>query len=160
RRTGAAQEADDDRREPYADQSVPPGHDRVHVSRSRVAMWQLKGRNALVTGGTQGIGAAIAEELRGLGANVLVVARKGGDVRADVTTAEGRARIVAAVNERGPLHVLVHNAGGNVRGKLVSYDDATIQNMIALNLTAPVLLSRDLHPQLRAAGGTSVIHVG
>ena len=129
-------------------------------------MWDLKGRNALVTGGTRGIGRAIAEELRALGAHVTIVARTQADVdasgfegvAADVTEPAARARIVAAV--RKPLHVLVHNAGTNVRAPLVAYDDATIERLIALDLTAPLLLSRDLHPSLRAAGDASVIHVG
>jgi Tropinone reductase 1 len=134
--------------------------------------WQLHGRNALVTGGTRGIGRAIVAELMELGARVTLVARSQADVAAaidehggqvagiaaDVTSAADRARIAASV--RGPLHVLVHNAGGNVRSKLVDYDDQTIERLIALNLTAPMLLSRDLHPQLRAARGASVIHVG
>ncbi len=136
--------------------------------------WQLRGRNALVTGGTRGIGRAIVAELIELGANVTLVARSPADVDAavrelghgttgvagDVTSAADRARIVAHVRERGPLHVLVHNAGSNVRKKLVEYDDATIEMLIALNLTAPILLSRDLHPELRAAASASVIHVG
>jgi Tropinone reductase 1 len=136
--------------------------------------WQLRDRNALVTGGTRGIGRAIAGELSELGASVTVVARSQAEVDAavrelgdrasgvagDVTSAADRARIVAHARERGPLHVLVHNAGSNIRSRLIGYDDATIQDLIALNLTAPVLLSRDLHPQLRAAGGASVIHVG
>jgi NAD(P)-dependent dehydrogenase (short-subunit alcohol dehydrogenase family) len=134
--------------------------------------WQLRGRNALVTGGTRGIGHAIAQELAELGASVLVVARTQAGVDeatrelgvagivADVTSTADRARIVAAVAERGPLHVLVHNAGSNVRGPLVGYDDATIERLLSLNLTAPLLLSRDLHPQLRAAGDASVIHIG
>ena len=125
--------------------------------------WQLAGKTALVTGGTRGIGRAVADELRALGASVLAVARHadGADaVAADITTFDGRARIVAAARERGPLHVLVHNAGGNVRGPLVGYDDATIEQLFALNLIAPLLLSRDLHPLLRDAAGASVIHVG
>lgn len=136
--------------------------------------WQLRGRNALVTGATRGIGRAIVVELLELGAAVTLVARSQRDVDAavrelgervtgiagDVTSAADRARIVAGVRERGPLHVLVHNAGGNVRDRLVNYDDATIERMIALNLVSPILLSRDLHPQLRAAAGASVIHVG
>lgn len=136
--------------------------------------WQLRDRNALVTGGTRGIGRAIAAELLSLGATVTVVARSQPDVdaavrelgdrasgiAADVTSATDRARIVAAVRQRGPLHVLVHNAGGNIRNQLVNYDDATIERLILLNLTAPVLLSRDLFPQLRAADGASVVHVG
>jgi Tropinone reductase 1 len=141
------------------------------------SVWQLRGRNALVTGGTRGIGRAVVAELIELGAAVMLVARSPADVEAavtelgelggrvtgvagDVTSAADRARIVARVRERGPLHVLVHNAGGNIRSKLVDYDDATIERMIALNLTSPVLLSRDLHPELRAAAGASVIHVG
>ena len=136
--------------------------------------WQLRGRNALVTGGTRGIGRAIVSELLELGAHVVLVARSQTEVDAavrelgdrvsgvagDVTSAADRARIVAHVRERGTLHVLVHNAGSNVRARLVDYDDATVERMIALNLTAPVLLSRDLHPMLRAAAGASVIHVG
>jgi tropinone reductase I len=132
--------------------------------------WQLRGKTALVTGASRGIGRAIAEELTSLGADVLVVARDPAQlaetaralgatpIAGDVTTAAGRAAIVGAV--RGPLHVLVHNAGSNVRGPLTSYDDATIESLLALNLTAPLLLSRDLHPALREARGASVIHIG
>lgn len=127
-----------------------------------------------MTGATRGIGRAIASELIALGASVTVVARSQTDVDAavaelgagtvgvagDVTSATDRACIAAFVRTRGPLHILVHNAGSNVRDVVVNYDDATIERLIALNLTAPVLLSRDLHPALRAAGGASVVHVG
>lgn len=134
--------------------------------------WQLRGKLALVTGGSRGIGRAVVEELIGLGAEVMLVARDAAGataaaaelgataIAADVTTAEGRGRIVEAVLARGALHVLVHNAGGNVRGPLVSYDDQTIARLVELNLTAPLLLSRELHPALRAARGASVVHVG
>lgn len=134
--------------------------------------WQLRGKLALVTGGSRGIGRAVAEELIGFGAEVIVVARDPSGVgeaaaqlgatglAADVTSPGGRARIVEAVRARGALHVLVHNAGTNVRGPLVSYDDATIAKLVELDLLAPLYLSRDLHPMLRAAGGASVVHVG
>jgi Tropinone reductase 1 len=132
--------------------------------------WSLHGKTALVTGGSRGIGRAIADELRALGAAVTIVARTADGLAeaaralgatplvADITSPADRARIAAAV--ASPLHVLVHNAGTNIRSPLVDYDDATIERLIALNLTAPLLLSRDLHPQLRAANGASVVHVG
>ena len=119
-------------------------------------MWDLKGKRALVTGGTRGIGAAIADELRTLGAEVITVARTGADICADITAE--RAKIVAAVT--GPLHVLVHNAGTNIRSPLVGYDDATIEKLLTLNLTSALLLSRDLHPRLAEARGASVVHIG
>ncbi|NVB85396.1 MAG: SDR family oxidoreductase [Kofleriaceae bacterium] len=133
--------------------------------------WRLDGRLALVTGGSRGIGRAVVEELASLGAHVIAVARDPqgladlgpqiSGVAADVTAGEGRAAIVEAVRQHGGiLHVLVHNAGTNVRGPLVNYDDATIQRLIDINLTSPLLLSRDLHPFLRAAQGASVVHVG
>jgi Tropinone reductase 1 len=116
------------------------------------ALAALGGWVLVVAGAAAGVDVAV---------RVLAAAGPGASgLAADVTCGAYGAGFVAAARARGPLHVLVHTAGGNVRSPLVGYDDATIQQMIALNLTAPILLSRDLHPALRAAGDARVIHVG
>lgn len=140
------------------------------MTSSPASRWRLDGKLAVVTGGTRGIGRAVVDELVALGAEVIAVSRTaaGADelpagvsrVEADVGTDAGRARIVAAARAKGRLDVLVHNAGTNVRGPLVGYDDATIAKLIDVNLVAPLVLSRELHPLLAAAGGASVVHVG
>ncbi|HEY0255377.1 MAG TPA: SDR family oxidoreductase [Kofleriaceae bacterium] len=118
--------------------------------------WSLAAKRAVVTGGTKGIGLAICEELAALGAKVTTIARSNADICADLTT--DRAKIVAALGD-SPIDILVNNAGTNVRKPLVEYDDATWARILDLDLTAAVLLSRDLYPQLRAAKA-SVIHIG
>lgn len=118
--------------------------------------WDLEGKHALVTGGTKGIGKAICEELVGLGATVTSVARSGAEINADVND---RQTIIAALGGR-PLDILVHNAGTNIRKPLVEYTDDDWHRILTLDLTSAILLSRDLHPNLCAAGGASVIHIG
>lgn len=126
--------------------------------------WNLKGRRALVTGGTRGIGAATVHELRDLGAEVIHVARRSDGhadcVEADVTDAQGRARILDAVRERwGALDLLVNNAGMNIRkpwAQLAPEEQATV---IGTNLLGPAELLRSLHPLLQLGERPAVVNV-
>lgn len=129
--------------------------------------WRLDGRRAVVTGASKGIGLATAVELVGLGAEVLGVARDVSplaDVRgvvaiaADLTTDGGRAAVVDAVGDDA-LHVLVNNAGRNVRKPTLDYDDADFHAVLGLNLDAVWRLTLDLHPALARADGASVINL-
>jgi 3-oxoacyl-[acyl-carrier protein] reductase len=129
----------------------------------------LKGRVALVTGGSGGIGRAIALALAGDGARVAVhyassgdaagavvdeVVARGGEawaVRADLAAAPEADALVAAVEQRfGPVDVLVANHGvGRPRASLAEVDADEWDRTMAVNTRAPFLLVRHVLPGMR-----------
>jgi NAD(P)-dependent dehydrogenase (short-subunit alcohol dehydrogenase family) len=128
----------------------------------------LKGKRALVTGGTRGLGAAIAAALRREGADVVVAARSAPEgthdrfVAADLTTAEGVEFLARRViDELGGLDILVSNAGGQTRRPqgIMAFTDADWDHDLAINLYAAVRLDRALVPHMITSGGGSIIHV-
>ncbi|MEL6612687.1 MAG: SDR family oxidoreductase [Bacteroidota bacterium] len=139
--------------------------------------WTLSDTTALVTGGTQGIGRAIVEELLDLGASVLVAARTASDVEAqtsmwtaegydargvaaDVATPEGRAAVLDAVQAEfgGRLDTLVNNVGTNLRKPTLAYTLDDLRHLMAVNLESAYELTRSCYPLLKAASG-SVVNV-
>src|SRR5713226_9212099 len=104
---------------------------------------ELDGRRALVTGGTKGIGEAVAARLREAGATVLTTARTRprdlpGDlfVAADITTAKGCATVADAVRQRlGGIDIIVHVVGGSSApaGGFAVLDDGEWQRALDLN---------------------------
>ena len=130
----------------------------------------LEGRRALVTGGTKGIGAAVASELRAAGAAVLTTARSWhGDsapddlfVAADITRAAGCAAIVDAVRDRlGGIDIIVHVVGGSSApaGGFAVLDDEEWRRALDLNLFPAVRLDRVLLPAMLARGSGVIVHV-
>jgi len=130
----------------------------------------LEGRRALVTGGTQGIGAAVVARLREAGVKVLTTARtRPVDlaepdlfVPADVATAEGCAAVAQATRERlGGVDILVHVVGGSSApaGGFAVLDDAEWHRALDHNLLPAVRLDRALLPAMLARGEGVIVHV-
>lgn len=129
----------------------------------------LEGKRALITGGTQGAGAATVDLFRALGAQVLTTARKRPadmpEVRfiaADLTTLEGCETVAEAVGRQlGGVDIVVHMLGGSSApgGGFAALGEAEWQAELNLNLLPAVRLDRALVPGMVAQGAGVVIHV-
>jgi short-subunit dehydrogenase len=127
---------------------------------------ELKGKTALVTGATGGLGGAIASALAEAGAAVIASGRRpdelarvveatnGRSVVADLSTPEGVAALVA---ETGPVDVLVANAGLPASGPLLDYAPEQIQRAVSVNLLAPLLLTRAMLPAMLEQGEGQIV---
>jgi NAD(P)-dependent dehydrogenase (short-subunit alcohol dehydrogenase family) len=130
----------------------------------------LAGRKALVTGGTKGIGAAVATRLREDGATVLITARVRPDdlraqdlfVAADITTAKGCAVIAEVVSDQlGGIDIIVHVVGGSSApaGGFAVLNDVEWSRAFDLNLFPAVRLDRALLPMMLEQRSGVIIHV-
>lgn len=119
-------------------------------------------RNVIVTGGSRGLGLAIATQLASAGYRVIAIARKSTDAlsaASDEAAAAGRGAILfraldladlAAVppfvralrTEIGPIYGLVNNAGLGTGGVLANMRDADIEHLIRLNTLSPIVLTK------------------
>ncbi|MEK9671961.1 MAG: SDR family oxidoreductase [Rhodospirillaceae bacterium] len=139
---------------------------------------KMPGRKALITGGSQGIGQAIAHAFSGAGAEVAIVARRpdvleqtkdeieadtGGriiPVVADVSTADGcQSAFDKAVKEMGQLDVLVNNAGSSARMPSVEITDELWQADLDLKLFGAIRLCRLAMPPMMARKWGRIINV-
>lgn len=140
--------------------------------------WTLKGKKALVTGATKGIGLAVAEEFLSLGAEVMIVARSSESVQqrlatwqqrgwlahgiaSDVTTADGRQAIFEQVGQSlGGLNILVNNVGTNIRKKALDYTADEYEFLVQTNLTSIFEMCRLSHPFLKNGENSSIVNIG
>jgi NAD(P)-dependent dehydrogenase (short-subunit alcohol dehydrogenase family) len=142
-------------------------------------LFSVRGRVALVTGGSSGIGRMIATGLAAAGAKVYICARSAdkiaaaaaeidGDViglTADLSSVSGIDALVAEIGTReGALHILVNNAGTLTDAPLDDFSEAAWDDVIDLNLKTPFFLMQKLLPLLRAGATAdrpaSVINIG
>jgi 3-oxoacyl-[acyl-carrier protein] reductase len=131
------------------------------------AFCSLEGKRALVTGGSRGIGRAIAAELAGAGAEVVIGYHRGRDeaaslaeeiggtaVQADVSSPEEAARLV---EEAGDLDILVNNAGLTRDGLLARMSDEDWRAVIETNLSSVFYTCRAVtRPMMRKRAGAIV----
>jgi short-subunit dehydrogenase len=135
---------------------------------------QLSGTVALVTGGSSGIGAATARALATAGVRPLLAGREPGRLQAvaretgglalaaDLATADGPAVLAeAATQAAGPdgIDVLINNAGIGWAGPIEQMTAEQAANLIAVDLTAPIQLTRLLVPGMAARGHGHVVFV-
>jgi NAD(P)-dependent dehydrogenase (short-subunit alcohol dehydrogenase family) len=134
----------------------------------------LQNRHAVVTGGGQGIGAAIARLLVAQGANVTVLGRKLETVQAlaaehpermhavsaDVSDAEQVQAAFAGARERfGPIAILINNAGQASSAPFLKTDAALWNQMLAVNLTGTMLCTQAAVPDMLAAQWGRVVNI-
>jgi meso-butanediol dehydrogenase/(S,S)-butanediol dehydrogenase/diacetyl reductase len=125
---------------------------------------RFEGKVALVTGGRQGIGRAIAVRLRDEGATV-VTAQRGADpefdgIAADFADEATPDRVIGELIERaGRLDVLVNNAGVMQEAAVETMPLEDWHRCVAINLTAPFLMIRAALPHLRETRG-SIVNIG
>ncbi|KQX88758.1 SDR family oxidoreductase [Variovorax sp. Root473] len=131
-------------------------------------LFSLKGRSALITGGSRGIGRMIAEGFLAQGARVYISARKAAacdqtakelsalghcvSLPADVSTVEGAQALVDAyAKHEGSLDILVNNAGAAWGAPYDEFPESGWDKVVDLNLKTPFFLTKALTPMLKKA---------
>jgi NAD(P)-dependent dehydrogenase (short-subunit alcohol dehydrogenase family) len=116
------------------------------------------GSVALVTGGTRGIGASIAQRLKADGHQVVTLGRSGGDVQADVSDPASVQAAFDEIREKfGPVLILVNNAGVTADGLAIRMPDDDWTSVIDTNLTGAFnCTKRGLEDMLKARWGRIV----
>lgn len=138
----------------------------------------LKGKVAIVGGGSQGIGYGMARTLAREGATVVITARRerdlesavqrlraegGGDVsfvQADCRLADDCRRVADTVKSRhGGIDILVNNDGAPPLGPALSFDDLAWSKAVEQNLMYVVRMTRECVPSMRERGGGSILNI-
>jgi len=133
-------------------------------------------RNVLVTGGSRGIGLAIAQKLADAGFNVIATARRESDeLRAaigaakqgnlhfcanDLSVIDALPAFVKSLrDEFGPIYGLVNNAGIGTEGLLATMHNSDIEALVRLNVLSPVILTKYIVRHMMADGEGRIVNI-
>lgn len=128
-------------------------------------------RTVLITGGTDGLGRALADAYREAGWRVFVVGRAARDpdaagaaarlIQVDLSDPLAHRTIAAALDARGvsSLDLLIHNAAAGAGGPIERCGNAQIESLVAVNVWAPIALTHTLLPRLQSTRG-KVVFIG
>lgn len=131
----------------------------------------VRDARVVITGASRGIGAELAAELAARGARVVLIARSrealeklaadldGEAFPADLTDRGAIESVVRAVEADGPIDVLVNNAGVDLTGALVELPAEQIEQLVLLNISAPILMSRAVIPGMIERGRGHIVNV-
>ncbi len=141
-------------------------------------LFDLSGKVALVTGGSKGLGKAMARGLAEAGADVVISSRNEGELKAaldEILKDTGRrgAYFVSdmskpgeperlakqAVGKMGKVDVLINNAGTNRPQPIDAIDDASWDDVLRINLTSVMALTRALAPGMKERRWGRIIHI-
>lgn len=143
-----------------------------------IKQFDLTGRAAIITGGSKGLGYAMAAGLASAGADVLLVSRHAEEARAvarSITRDFGRravgfaadvtkqdqceAMAEAALREFGRIDILINNAGINIRGPIDTLTFEQFKQVMDVNVNGVWLSSRAVVPQMKKAGRGRIINL-
>ncbi len=137
----------------------------------------LEKRNVVVTGGSRGLGLAIARRLAGAGFSVITIARRTSDqlngamresrvcgsldfVPFDLAQTDDIPQLARTLRKQfGPVYGLVNNAALGTDGLLANMKDSQIEELLRVNTLAPILLSKYLARHMMADGGGRIVNV-
>jgi len=143
-----------------------------------IKLFDLSGKAAIVTGGSKGLGLAMAAGLASAGANIMLVSRNGAEgaasaleleeaygikaisFAADVSSKEQtEAMANAAMEAFGRIDILINSAGINIRGAINELTEADFKKVMDVNVTGTWLCNRAITPFMKAANKGSIINM-